>query len=428
MRTRISIIIVRGFAIGALALIAGCTFVLFDKIQPSITEGTSVSTISMVIKETPTLYANTTIEVNQTSITAYPTNTASSMPIPTGHDPCENIAVDELSSMTLIFSANWDGDYEIYTIQADGNNLKKLTDNEKDDVAPLWSPDGEKIAFVTRSLGNLGQLIVMKSNGTDLIPITTDDFAIAPLEWSPDNRYIAFEGEQDGMADFYIVDPSTSAPMKVSDSEDYFFPSNLTWSPHSNELAYDVGLALTGSLRGVILVKLDNPSIYKLLHQSGENPAEWFSDSLPDWDLQHNWIALVSSSIPINEEQVYIIRPNGSNRQQLTTSNSRKILVRWSPNGEMIAYGAVIGPIENNTSEKAIYVINPDGSNERMVLIGRGVQGDKFSWSPNNFYLAYILSSLEKPDIYDLYYVNICNKETVLITKNVSNFMPNWKP
>lgn len=330
--------------------------------------------------------------------------------------------------MSIVFSANWDGDYDIYIIHADGSNLSKLTDNTVDDIAPVWSPDGKKIAFVSRLSGNPGQLYLMKFDGADQIPITAENFVIAPSAWSPDSRYIAFEGARSGVVDFYVVDQKGSSPIKVSDGDSYFYPSNLTWSLSSKELAYDVGLALTGTLRGVILVELNNPGVLKLLSQSGSEPAEWFSDSLPDWDWQDNWIALVSSSIPINENQIYIIRADGSDRQRLTDSTSYKTLVRWSPNGQKIAYGAIMSPFMDNVLIKAIYTINRDGTNERLIVKGKEIQGDNFSWAPNGLYLAYIASSLDNPDLYDLYYADICGYGTHLITKNIDNYTPSWTP
>ena len=48
---------------------------------------------------------------------------------------------------SVVFYSNYDGDYEIYIIGRDGNDLNKVTDNEISDTAPSWSPDGNKILF-----------------------------------------------------------------------------------------------------------------------------------------------------------------------------------------------------------------------------------------------------------------------------------------
>jgi Tol biopolymer transport system component len=203
---------------------------------------------------------------------------------PTPYDPCAAPASRDPSPMSIIFSANWDGDFEIYTIHADGSNLNQLTNNTIDDITPLWSPDGEKIAFVSKVSKNPGRVNVMNSDGTKQMPITNDDFAITTSAWSPDSRNIAFEGVRNGLADFYIVDINNPSPIKVSDSEAYYGLGNLAWSPDSNNLAYDVWLDKHGALRGVILVRLDRLDVQTLMPQPYKESAEIYSDSLPEWD------------------------------------------------------------------------------------------------------------------------------------------------
>jgi Tol biopolymer transport system component len=59
--------------------------------------------------------------------------------------------------------------YEIYTMRADGTNQFPQTENEEDSNAPVWSPDGSKIAFM-RSVGGAGSndfdIFVMSSGGS----------------------------------------------------------------------------------------------------------------------------------------------------------------------------------------------------------------------------------------------------------------------
>ena len=53
---------------------------------------------------------------------------------------------------------------EIYVMDADGGNEQRLTENRAWDRFPSWSPDGERIAFMSQSDGNL-EIYVMDADG-----------------------------------------------------------------------------------------------------------------------------------------------------------------------------------------------------------------------------------------------------------------------
>lgn len=54
----------------------------------------------------------------------------------------------------IAFMSRQAGNWEIYVVNADGSNPQRLTDSPTDDGLPTWSPDGRLIAFVTNREGN----------------------------------------------------------------------------------------------------------------------------------------------------------------------------------------------------------------------------------------------------------------------------------
>jgi Tol biopolymer transport system component len=82
----------------------------------------------------------------------------------------------------------WNG--EIYVMNADGSDPKRLTDDPGDDASPTWSPDGTRIAF--SALRNVEggvddpsenyEIFVMNADGSDLVQLTNN----TSWDWQPD--------------------------------------------------------------------------------------------------------------------------------------------------------------------------------------------------------------------------------------------------
>ena len=75
----------------------------------------------------------------------------------------------------IVFASNRDGDWDIYSMDVNGNNLVQLTDHPASDHLPACSPDGRRIAFASER-GVTHDLYVMDSDGNNVIRLTHDNF------------------------------------------------------------------------------------------------------------------------------------------------------------------------------------------------------------------------------------------------------------
>jgi dipeptidyl aminopeptidase/acylaminoacyl peptidase len=64
----------------------------------------------------------------------------------------------------IVFASNCDGNWEIYVMDADGENQRRLTHHPATDWSPAWSPDGQSIAFESYR-GGSGEIYVMDADG-----------------------------------------------------------------------------------------------------------------------------------------------------------------------------------------------------------------------------------------------------------------------
>jgi TolB protein len=94
----------------------------------------------------------------------------------------------------IIFaSANSDLDINIFVMERDGSNLRQLTTDTYDDTQPSWNRDGSRIAFLSGRAGGTWQseagiheryeIYVMDSEGNNVRRVTYSFYSITSIDW-----------------------------------------------------------------------------------------------------------------------------------------------------------------------------------------------------------------------------------------------------
>lgn len=117
----------------------------------------------------------------------------------------------------IAFASNRDGPKEIYAMEYDGTNQRKLTAHGTIAIAPRWSPVEDRIAYtVWRDAGQ--QVAITSSNGERFSFTQTGGAANILPNWSPDGKTIVYASRRDGDYEIYSAQADGSNPRRLTNS------------------------------------------------------------------------------------------------------------------------------------------------------------------------------------------------------------------
>jgi TolB protein len=181
---------------------------------------------------------------------------------------------------TLAFSRATEEGTDLYTVNVkDGCCLQRLTVGRfYDNLSPTYSPDGQRIAFVSTRAG-LPQIYVMAADGTDQQLFAPFDYGAtgssnAP-EWSPDGQTVAFHRDVGGTLQVFVLDVRTRAVRQLTSVGRNEDP---TWAPDSRHMAF---VSDRSGYRQLWIIDVETGRIRPLLQKSGARLPAW-SPRIPE--------------------------------------------------------------------------------------------------------------------------------------------------
>jgi Tol biopolymer transport system component len=261
----------------------------------------------------------------------------------------------------IAFVSRRDGNSEVYVMNADGSGKRNLTRTRANDDSPTWSRDGRRIAFLRERTDTpwISTVYVMNADGSGLrrlslrlpegTPQTTGRPTGGQLVWSPDGRTIYFGR--------YLVRTDGSGARRLP-----YIPLTAVWSPDGRRIAFTrprppkvPGPCCDLSAADIYVMNADGSGSRKLTHSAGRN-AE------PAWSPDGRKIAFRSTRNGGNRE-IYVMNADGSNQRNLTRNPAKDVRPSWSPDGRRIAF------VSDRDGRLEAHVMNADGSGQRSLAL-----------------------------------------------------------
>ncbi|HEY3717214.1 MAG TPA: hypothetical protein VGL39_22045 [Jatrophihabitantaceae bacterium] len=128
----------------------------------------------------------------------------------------------------------------LWKVRRDGTGLVQLT-RGADDREPNWSPRGDRIVFQSMRSGNWDVWTIDPSGG-QLRRVTTGPSEHTDPSWSPDGQRIVYSSDGGGrdLADLFVVTPG-AAPAEVHAVPDTAYAGAPAWSPDGRRIAFETG-------------------------------------------------------------------------------------------------------------------------------------------------------------------------------------------
>jgi len=210
----------------------------------------------------------------------------------------------------IVFPSERDQDPEIYIMDADGTNQKRLTNTPGDDSHPHWFPDGTRIVFNSpRTSPDLKadwgkqwqEIFSMKADGSDVRQLTFFKTICTYPSISPDGKKIVFRRVTDGPAfnwdltsnvnnrnsEVFVMDLDGKNVINLSNSPS--FDGWPWWSPDGTKIVFSSNRAGPSNSGQLYLVNPDGTGFRQLTDIPGSLvQPNWSKDGKRIYAFQ-NW-------------------------------------------------------------------------------------------------------------------------------------------
>jgi TolB protein len=228
----------------------------------------------------------------------------------------------------IVFTSERDGNPDIYVMDLDGTDPKKLTQGGGFNVVPAWSPDGSQILFASNRTYHIDvdggyievpgntKLWVVDADGSNPDQLTSRLGLDLYGSWSPDSESVVFMSVRDDNPEIYLLRPD-GVEVNLTNNPDSDL--NPAWSPDGSRIAF---MSNREGNMEIYTLDLENDALTNLT-QSPSNEGD------PAWSPDGSKIVFTSDRD--GNIEIYVMDADGANPRRLTNHPADDIHPHWQP-------------------------------------------------------------------------------------------------
>lgn len=295
---------------------------------------------------------------------------------------------------SILYVSDIDGNFEIYTKVLSTGETKRLTNNPGHESFPTYSPDGTQIIFNSDREKENNDVYLMNADGSDVRKITDGPGwdSAPPNNWSPDGTQVLLLSDRSGKENIYVMNIEPFVPKRVAAFENDR-PVFASYSSDGKHIVYQLSV---GESQSEIRIYNADTKADRFVFKAN------LQESLPSFSPDGSKI-LFQQRIDENTE-ICSVNIDGSGFVNITRSPSKDMAPVFSPDGGKIAFAANRA---GGLSVFEIYVMNADSSEQKLIFGDRAMSVNP-AWSPDGKTLVFSNDREEgRIGNFELYSINL---------------------
>jgi dipeptidyl aminopeptidase/acylaminoacyl peptidase len=281
--------------------------------------------------------------------------------VPSLDDP--QLSPDGRQLIYTLAQADWKANRRIshiWRINTDGSGAIQLTNGERGESSPRWSPDGRVIAFLAQRGDNeQNQIYLIDNAGGEARELTRHETGVSSITWSPDGKWIYF----------LASDPKSAEQRERERSRDdvYAFEEDYQ-QRHLWKVSVPEGREerISQGDYSVLAYSLSRDGTRIVFHRA-PNPL-----------LDHSW-----------QSEIWIMNADGSGAVQLTRNRVAESRAELSPDNSRVLFTAAVNRNFEVYYNDKLFLLSASGGDPQILLEDLPYEIGEAHWSADGRFIFF---------------------------------------